>query len=106
MKIGWSLTTRYYVLTIVLLLTSILAWQIREIFNPLVIAGLISYILNPLANILTERTRIGHRFAVNMVYFFSLALFIALPAVLIPVLSSDIETLSQDLLAIAYQIQS
>ena len=106
MKIGWSITTRYYVLTIVLLLTSFLVWQIREIFNPLVIAGLISYILNPLVNVLIKRSRIGHRFAVNLVYFVSLALFIALPAVLIPVLSSDIETLSQDLLAIAYQIQT
>ena len=106
MKLGWSLATRYYVLTIVLLLIGLLAWVTREIFSPLVIAGLISYVLNSIVNLLSERTRLGHRFAVNLVYFVSLGLLIALPAVLIPVLSSDIETLSQDLLAIGYQLQA
>jgi predicted PurR-regulated permease PerM len=106
MKLGWSLATRYYVLTIVLLLIGFLAWVTREIFSPLVIAGLISYVLNSIVNLLSERTRLGHRIAVNLVYFVSLGLLIAVPAVLIPVLSSDIETLSQDLLAIGYQLQA
>ncbi len=106
MKPGWSLVTRYYVLTIVLLLIGLLAWATREMFSPLVIAGLIAYVLNPIAYLLSNRTRMGHRFAVNLVYFVSVGLLIALPAVLIPVLSSDIETLSQDLLAFVYQFQS
>jgi predicted PurR-regulated permease PerM len=106
MKLGWSLETRYYVLTIVILLTGVVAWTAREMFSPLVIAGLIAYILNPIANLLSERTRLSHRFAVNFVYFVSVGLLIALPAVFVPVLSSDIETLSQDLLEIAYQLQS
>jgi len=106
MKLGWSLATRYYVLTIVLLLVGLLAWVTREIISPLVIAGLISYVLNSIVNLFSERTRLGRRFAVNLVYFVSLGLLIALPAVLIPVLSSDIETLSQDLLAIGYQLQA
>ena len=99
MKLGWSLATRYYVLTIVLILLVLLAWASRELFSPLVIAGLFAYVLNPIANLLSDRTRLGHRFAVNLVYFVSIGLLIALPAVLIPILSSDIETLSQDLLA-------
>jgi predicted PurR-regulated permease PerM len=106
MKTGWSLPTRYYVLTIILLLVGLLLWATREMLGTLMIAGLIAYILNPLANILSERTRFSHRFAVNLVYFISLGLLIAIPAVLIPVLSSDIETLSQDLLAYFYQFQS
>ena len=106
MKLGWSLPTRYYVLTVVLILFGLLAWAVREMFSPLVIAGLIAYVLNPIANMLSDRTRIGHRFAVNLVYFVSLGLLIALPAVLIPVLSSDIETLSQDILAIGYELQA
>ncbi len=61
MKLGWSLATRYYVLTIVLLLIGFLAWTMREIFSPLIIAGLISYVLNPIVNLLSERTRLGHR---------------------------------------------
>jgi predicted PurR-regulated permease PerM len=106
MKPGWSIATRYYVLTIVLILLSFLAWATREMFSPLIIAGLIAYILNPIANLLSQRTRLGHRFAVNLVYFLSIGLLIALPAVLVPVLSSDAETLSQDLLSFVYQMQS
>ena len=45
MKLGWSLATRYYVLTIVLILLVLLAWSTRELFSPLVIAGLIAYVL-------------------------------------------------------------
>jgi predicted PurR-regulated permease PerM len=106
MKVGWSLATRYYVLTIVLILIALLVWGTRELFNPLAIAGLIAYVLNSIVNLLSERTLLSHRFAVNLVYFISLGLLIALPAVLIPVLSSDIETLSQDLLAFVYQVQA
>jgi len=103
---GWSLATRYYILTIVLILIGLLAWATREMFSPLVIAGLIAYILNPIANLLSNRTRLGHRFAVNLVYFISVGLLIAVPAILVPVLSSEVETLSQDLLSMVYQLQS
>ncbi len=106
MNPGWSLPTRYYILTIVLLLTGLLLWVTREMLGPLVVAGLIAYILNPIANLLSERTRLSHRFAVNLVYFISLGLLIAIPAVLVPILLSDIETLSQDLLSIFYRFQT
>lgn len=106
MNPGWGLTTRYYILTIVLILVAILFWFTREMINPLVVAGLIAYILNPIASILSDRTRLSHRFAVNLVYFISLGVLIAIPAVLVPVLLADIDTLSQDLLAIVYQFQS
>lgn len=106
MNPGWSRTTRYYVLSIVLILIGILLWATREMLSPLVVAGLIAYILNPIATILSDRTRLSHRFAVNLVYFISLGLLIAIPAILVPVLLADIDTLSQDLLAIVYQFQS
>ena len=103
---GWSTAARYYVLTVVLILLGLLAWITREMFSPLVIAGLIAYVLNPIAHFLSERTHLGHRFAVNLVYFVSLGLLIAVPGVLVPVLSSDVETLSEDLLGVVYQVQT
>lgn len=105
MKMGWSLATRYYILTIVLIFLGVLAWATRALFSPLVIAGLIAYILNPIAHLLSERTRLGHRFAVNLVYFVSVGLIISIPVVFVPVLLSDIETLSEDLLAIVDRFQ-
>ncbi|HBX68767.1 MAG TPA: hypothetical protein DEH25_05135 [Chloroflexi bacterium] len=103
---GWNLATRYYVLTIVLLLFGLLAWTTRDLFAQLMVAGLIAYLLNPLVNFVVKRTRFAHRGAVNLVYFLSLGLLISVPAVLVPVLLSEIETLSQDLLSIVYRFQS
>jgi len=106
MNLSWSLPVRFYVLTVVLILLGILIWVTREMIAPLVIAGMIAYILNALVNQLVDRTRLGHSWAVNLVYFISLGLLIAVPAVLVPVLSSEVDTLSQDLLAIVYRFQS
>ncbi|MFN2152382.1 MAG: AI-2E family transporter [Anaerolineales bacterium] len=106
MNLSWSLPVRFYVLTVVLILLGILIWVTREMIAPLVVAGMIAYILNALVNQLVDRTRLGHRWAVNLVYFISLGLLIAVPAVLVPVLSSEVDTLSQDLLAIVYRFQS
>ena len=106
MKTGWSLPVRFYVLTLVLLFLGVVAWATREMFGPLVIAGLIAYILNAIVHLLVERTRLSHRWAVNLVYFISLGLLIAVPAVVMPVLITETETLSQDLLSIVYRYQS
>jgi predicted PurR-regulated permease PerM len=106
MNLSWSLPVRFYVLTVVLIMLGILIWVTREMIAPLVVAGMIAYILNALVNQLVDRTRLGHRWAVNLVYFISLGLLIAVPAVLVPVLSSEVDTLSQDLLAIVYRFQS
>ena len=103
MKQAWSVPARFYALTIVIILVVVVAWRTREMFTPLAIAGLIAYILNPIAHLLAEKTRIQHRGAVNIVYFVSLGLLIATPVVLVPVLLTDIETLSGDLLSLVDQ---
>ncbi len=102
----WSYATRYYVLTIVLILLAVLAWLTREMFGPLMVAGLIAYILNPLTHLFERRLKIQHKFAVALVYFITLGLLIALPAVLVPVFLQDIETISKDMLEIVYSFQS
>ena len=35
---NWSLSARYYVLTVILILAVLLGWVVRELFGPLVIA--------------------------------------------------------------------
>ncbi len=102
----WSKTTRYYVLTIVLILLIALAWVTREMFGPLMVAGLIAYVLKPIVYFFEKRLRIRHKFAVALVYFITLGLLIALPSVLVPVFLQDIETVSKDMLEIVYGFQS
>ena len=102
----WSTPTRYYVLTLVLILLAVLLWVTREMFTPLMVAGLIAYALTPITHFVENRLKIRHKFAVALVYFITLGLFISLPAVLVPVFLQDIETVSEDMLEIVYSFQS
>jgi len=106
MKRSWSRPTRFYLLTLVLILLGILFWTVREIFGPLIIAGLIAYVLNPAVNFLKKHTRIQHKWAVSLVYFVALGLLITLPILFVPPLISELRKLSQDLLSIINQLQT
>jgi len=102
----WSQSARYYSLTILLVVFVYLFWQVREMINPLVIAGLIAYLMNPAVSFIQQRLRWRHVFAVSLVYFLSLSLLIALPAIFIPVLADEWATVSRDLLDILDQVQA
>lgn len=101
----WSRPARYFTFLSLLAFILFIGWYIHELFQPLIIAGLIAYILNPAVNLLKKRLRMGHKLAVSLVYTLSLALFLAVPATLVPLLLSDMETLGDNLLDIANQIQ-
>ena len=97
MSQSWSVQTRYFVLAVVLVLLVTLGWYIRDIFQPLIVAGLLAYLLNPAVGWLKRRTHWPHRVAVNIVYFVSLAVLLAIPATFVPVLLNQTQTLALDL---------
>ena len=94
----WSTPARY--LTLILGLTFVLglSWYSRSIFQPLIIAGLIAYIMMPLVNLLKNRSGMKHKSAVNLVYFVLLSLFLASPVFFVPELLSQLQVFSDDLL--------
>lgn len=102
----WSLQTRYFALAIVLILLVTLGWYVHAIFQPLIVAGLLAYLLNPAVGWLKRRTRWSHQIAVNVVYFVSLAVLLAIPATLVPVLLNQIENLTLDLEDFPNQLQT
>lgn len=106
MNPSWSIPTRYWISILLLAALAAVAWYIRELFEPLVIAGLVAYILNPVVIFLTYRTRMSHRLASNLVYFVVLALLIAIPATLAPVLLDEAQMLVSDLLQSLEQLRS
>jgi predicted PurR-regulated permease PerM len=63
MKDSWSLPTRYLTVIILLMGLVAIAWVAHDLFKPLVIAGLVAYILNPVVIFLTQHTRMSHRLA-------------------------------------------
>jgi predicted PurR-regulated permease PerM len=93
----WSLTARYFAFVLVLLFVIFFGWQIRLLLRSLLVAGLIAYILYPLILLLQRQVHLNRRVASNIVYFFSLALMIALPVVLVPVISHQTQEITADL---------
>jgi predicted PurR-regulated permease PerM len=97
MKSEWSLSARYFTLTLVIIFFVFIGFQIRELLRPLILAGVISYLLYPFVSFLQRRFTLGRKTASNIVYFTSLAVVIALPVVLVPVLTSQISEITFDL---------
>ncbi|GAB4501262.1 MAG: AI-2E family transporter [Anaerolineales bacterium] len=97
MKTQWSREFRYFFATAALILLIWVAWHVRAIFPPLIIAALIAYLLSPLVHLLMRHSRLSRRAAANLVFFVALALLIAVPAGLTPILLSELDTLTADL---------
>jgi predicted PurR-regulated permease PerM len=93
----WSVQTRYFVLALVLILLAALGWYARAMIQPLIIAGLLAYLLNPAVSWLKRWRRWSHKTAVNIVYFVSLAILLSIPATVVPVLLNQTQTLTLDL---------
>ncbi len=89
---------RYVVGVSLALLLALLAWSVRELFRPLVVAGLVAYILNPLVNLLKQRTGLPHRLAANLVFVLALLIALSAPAVFIPFVVENLQELSSSLL--------
>ena len=101
----WTPATRYFVVGLILVFIVFVGWQIREIFAPLITAGLIAYIFYPFVEIFRRRFHLRQGVAARIVYFFSLALIIAVPASLTPMLVRDLDAVVNDLLKTVDEIE-
>jgi len=98
MNKNWSQEARNLALAFFIVLLLLGAWYIRDIFKPLIIAGLIAYIINPAVNAIKKRfPRLSHNLVVNLVYFSVLAITLAIPLTLFPVLLREFQNLITDL---------
>lgn len=96
MKNPWDIPFRYIVLIFLLFLVIAAVWYIREVFQPLVTAGLLAYFLSPAVNFLVTRLRLRRKIASNLVYFVVLAVLIALPFTILPALLKEIQGIMVD----------
>lgn len=102
----WSTLTRVVVLSISLILIGWLVYVMRLFISPLIVAGLLAYVLNPLVRQLQIRARLAHKWAVPLVYFSCLALLIVIPSILAPVAVRQARGLSDDLVTIEAQLEA
>ena len=93
----WSRPARYLVFGLAALLFALVVWFTRRIFEPLIIAAFIAYLINPAVNFLTENTRLTRIGAVNLVYIVTLVLFIGAPASLTSLFFDEFSQVGADL---------
>ncbi|MGC8855453.1 MAG: AI-2E family transporter [Anaerolineae bacterium] len=96
MKSFWDVPFRYFTLTLLIIFILAGIWYIREIFQPLLTAALIAYFLSPAVNFLSTRFRLQRKLAANLVYFLVLALLIALPLIILPIVLGEIQGILSD----------
>jgi len=97
MKSEWSLSARYFTLALIIAFLVFVGYEIREIFRPLIFAGVIAYLFYPLVALIQRRFGLNRRTASNIVYFVSLAAIIIVPVILVPILLRQTSEIAQDL---------
>lgn len=65
---NWSLTTKIFVAAFTLVLFGLATWYFQSVIGPLIIAGMLAYILNPLIVWLDEYTPLSRGVAIGIVY--------------------------------------
>jgi len=96
-KTSWDIRFRYLVAIFLVLFGIFVIWYFRELTNPLLIAALTAYFLNPLSKFLILRWRIRPKVAANLVYFVVLILLFVLPFTILPLLFDEFQNIVQDL---------
>jgi len=94
---AWSSTTKAIIVVALALILVALAVVLREIVAPLLLAGILAYLLTPLSRILEQRLRIGRGRATGLVYLLLLAVLVVALAVLIPLVVEQLAKLNLDL---------
>ncbi|MCL5611738.1 MAG: AI-2E family transporter [Chloroflexi bacterium] len=105
MKSEWSLPARYFALALVIAFLVFIVYQTREMIRPLILAGVIAYLFYPFVSLLQQHFKLNRRQASNVVYFASLAVMIALPIVLVPILSHQTTEIAFDLQQVLTQAE-
>jgi predicted PurR-regulated permease PerM len=102
----WPRELRYTIGISMAILLMLFLWYIRELFRPLIIGGLIAYLLMPVVNLLKKRLRWPHKLAANLVFFLMLGVILASPALVVPWLVANLQDLSQALVDLFTSLQA
>ena len=105
MKNNWSPSFRYWILTIIAVLFIAFLWFSREMISPLIIGGLLAFVLNPAIRFLQSRTRMSHSLTVTLVVLGGLLAMIGSLALLTPTLVIQAQEVGEGLQQIFNDVQ-
>lgn len=106
MAYQWSPFTRAVVTAVSLVIIGLFIYVIHPMIEPIIIAILLAYILNPLVKLITDRVRLPHSWAVALVYFSCLTLLIVIPSIFAPEAVRQLRRLSTYLINIEAELEA
>ncbi len=92
----WTSQTKRAVVLILLLLAGLILYRFRQVLPPLVIACLLAFIFDPVADFLERRARLSRTVAALLVILILFLVILAAPAVAVPPLVGAISSLNVD----------
>ena len=93
----WSKEVRLIAFLASALFGVAMVWYFRAAIGPLAVAALLAYVMSPMVDYLKQRTRLSHTSSVLVVYFITLFIILAIPAILTPVIYNQIQSMNLDL---------
>ncbi len=102
----WNTTIKLVVGIILFVLFALAVYALRKVFTPLIIGGIIAYLLFPLAKILERITRLSHELATVIVYVVLLGLLVPVGILITPLLVDQVADLSDELIDIIGHLDS
>ena len=106
MPTNWSTPFRYWILSLVAVLSGLTLWFARELISPLIIGALLAFVLDPAITFLQKRTRLSHSVMVSIVVLGGLLAIVAILAILTPTLITEAQVLAIDLQQIFTDVQA
>jgi predicted PurR-regulated permease PerM len=99
----WSTSARFVAGVIVFVAVVALLIYAREAVKMLIISAFAAYLISPAVTMLTQKTKLTRRAAVNIVYFSALIVMVGVPAVITPIFFDEIKLVASDLLDLSNQ---
>lgn len=93
----WSPRTKIVVSLLLLALGLYLVYRFSAVLAPLVLAGILAYLLTPLVAGIQRRLSVGRTAAVILAYLILLVVLALIPVVIIPPLSTQVDALNLDI---------
>ncbi len=102
---NWNTSTKVVVLIIIFVVLGLVAYEIRSLITPLIIAGLLAYTLNLAVRYITNRSNLSRKWGVNLVFFLFIVILVATPGTLVPITVRQIQRTSNELEEVRQQLE-
>jgi HAD superfamily hydrolase (TIGR01549 family) len=101
---SWGRSTKQLVSATLVILAGLLLYSFRTILIPIVLVCLFSYVFAPVVGWISRLLGVGRGWAVLLLYLVGLGALVTLPAVTVPVIVNEVESLLRNLDDIAQRL--